>query len=166
MKFEIFTDGACIHNPGGDGGWGVVAVRDGKMIAEFCGSDPKTTNNRAELKAIVRALLWLPPGASAAIVSDSKLCVEILSGRWKAKKNLDLVKEARALAQERHITFRWVRGHNGNKWNERADALATQGMGKRPRRPKRKTTGNADLRARAARDGLNFGDSLPSWLVP
>ena len=101
-------------------------VRDGRKITEFCGPDPKTTNNRAELKAIIRALLWLPPGASATIVSDSQLSVKILSGTWRAKKNLDLIDEARDLMQERRITFRWVRGHNGNKWNERADTLATR----------------------------------------
>ena len=163
---EIFTDGACIRNPGGDGGWGVVVVRDGRMVTEFCGPDPKTTSNRAEMTAIIQALLWLPPGASATIVSDSKLCVNILSGRWRAKKNLDLISEARELIQERRIKFRWIRGHAGNKWNERADALATQGMGRKPQQPKRKAATNADLRARAARDGLCFEDRLPPWLVP
>lgn len=173
---EIFTDGACIHNPGGDGGWGFVAVRDGKKIAEFCGPDPKTTSNRAELKAIIRALLWLLPGASATIVTDSLLTVKILSGKWRAKANLDLIEEARALMRGRSIKFRWVRGHAGDRWNEHADALAAQGMSnisqkkrtkyKRPGRHVRKAANNADLRRRAARDGLCFEDSLPQWLIP
>ena len=88
---EIFTDGACIRNPGGDGGWGFVAVRDGKKVAEFCGPDPETTSNRAELNGIIQALLWLPPGASAIIVSDSQYAVKTLSGKYRAKKNLDLI---------------------------------------------------------------------------
>ena len=170
---EIFTDGACWPNPGGDGGWGFVVVRDGHMVAEFCGPDPKTTNNRAELKAIVRALLWLAPGSSATIVTDSQLAVKILSGTWRAKANLDLVKEARQLMQERYITFRWVRGHAGNQWNERADCLATRGMAeakrervKKPRRPRLKVPDNADLRRRAEQDGLCFEDTLPDHLIP
>ncbi len=170
MNLEIFTDGSCIRNPGGDGGWGFVAVRGGRKIAEFCGPDPKTTSNRAELKAIIRALLWLPRGTLATIVSDSQYAVKVLSGKYRAKKNLDLIEETQALMQERQIKLRWVRGHNGNRWNERADALAAKGMakGKKARQPKRKATtqGNADLRARAARDGFCYEDRLPSWLVP
>ncbi len=167
---EIFTDGSCIRNPGGDGGWGVVAVRDGQMVAELYGPDPTTTSNRAEMTAIIQALLWLPPSASATIVSDSKLCVNILSGRWRAKANLDLIDEARELIQERQIKFRWVRGHAGNRWNEYADLLAAQGMikckSKKPKRHVRKVTNNADLRRRAEQDGLCFEDRLPPWLVP
>ena len=170
---EVFTDGACIRNPGGDGGWGFVAVQDGKKIAEFCGPDPKTTSNRAELKAIIRALLWLPPGTPATIVTDSQLSIKILSGTWRAKKNLDLIEEARALMQQRRIKFRWVRGHAGNRWNEHADALATEGMGKasrkkieKPKRHARKGENNADLRRRAEQDGLSFDDSLPAHLIP
>ena len=75
--------------------------------------------------------------------------------------------------RERQIKFRWVRGHAGNKWNERAVLLETKGMGKSRarrvnqfRRGKPKATNNADLRARAARDGLSFDDSLPPWLAP
>ena len=83
-----------------------------------------------EITAIIRALLWIPPGTSATIVSDSRLAVKILSGDWGAKANLGLIEEARALVQERQITLRWVRGHAGDRWNERADALAAQGMAK------------------------------------
>ncbi len=173
---EIFTDGAIIRNPGGDGGWACVAVRNGKKIAEFCGPDPKTTSNRAELTAVIRALLWLAPGSSATIVSDSQYVVKVLSGEYRAKANLDLIEEAWALMQERKIKFRWVRGHAGNRWNERADALAAQGMGKASRknrkkyeRPAKRQTirrSHADLRRQAEQDGMAFEDSLPRWLIP
>ena len=172
-RMEVFTDGCCSRNPGGDGGWAFVAVQDGCMVAEFCGSDPETTSNRAELKAIIQALLWLPPDASAVIVSDSKLCVEILSGNWHAKSNLDLVEEARALIRERRIGFQWVRAHAGQKWNERADALAAQGQAKanqkkrkRPRGNRSETPALADLRKRAELDGIPFDDTLPDHLIP
>ena len=124
---EIFTDGACNPNPG-RGGWGFVAVRDGQSIQECFGGAPRTTNNRMEIKAIIRALLWIPPGTSATIVSDSRLAVKILSGDWRAKANRDLTEEALALIRDRQIELRWVRAHAGDHWNERADALAARGM--------------------------------------
>ena len=173
---EIFTDGSCSRNPGGDGGWAFVVVREGQKIAEFCGPDPKTTSNRAELKAIIRALIWLAPGVSATIVSDSEYAVKVLSGEYRAKANLDLIEEARALIQDRQIKFRWVRGHAGHRWNERADALAAQGMGQASRKKRQKHKmpakrhaagrANADLRRRAEQDGIPFDDSLPAHLIP
>ena len=173
---EIYTDGSCSRNPGGDGGWAFVAVREGQKIAEFCGPDPKTTSNRAELKAIVRALLWLSPDASATIVSDSEYAVKVLLGKYRAKANLDLIEEAWGLMQERQIKFRWVRGHAGHRWNERADSLAAQGMGKisRKKRKKHKRLAkrraalrpHVDLRKRAEQDRIPFDDSLPAHLIP
>ena len=152
-------------------------MRDGKKIAEFCGPDPKTTSNRAELKAIIRALLWLAPSASATVVSDSQYAVKVLSGAYRAKANLDLIEEARALMRERQIKLQWVRGHAGNRWNERADALAAQGMGnvnrkkvlkktKRPGTQQATRPAHADLRRRAEQDGIPFDDSLPKHLIP
>ena len=124
---EIYTDGSCSPNPG-RGGWGFVAVRDGRSIGEHFGGEPRTTNNRMEITAIIQGLLSIPPGTSATIVSDSQLAINVISGNWRAKANRVLVKEAQALTGERRITFRWVRGHDGDRWNERADALATRGM--------------------------------------
>ena len=125
---EIFTDGGCSPNPG-RGGWGFVAVQDGRSIKECYGGERDTTNNRMEITGIIKALLWLPPDAAATIVADSKLYVEVLSGNFHAKSNLDLVERAQALVHERRVQFRWTRAHCGERWNERADALATQGMG-------------------------------------
>ncbi len=126
---EIFTDGGCNPNPG-RGGWGFVAVQDGHSIREHFGGEPRTTNNRMEITAIIQGLLSIPPGTTATIVSDSQHAINVISGTWRAKANRALVKEAQALTGERHITFRWVRGHDGDRWNERADALATRGMAK------------------------------------
>ncbi len=124
---EIYTDGSCNPNPG-RGGWGFVAVQDGRNIEEGFGGEPKTTNNRMEITAIIQGLLSIPPGTMATIVSDSQLAINVISGNWRAKANRVLVKEAQALTGERRITFRWVRGHDGDRWNERADVLATRGM--------------------------------------
>ena len=130
---EIFTDGACIPNPG-PGGWGFVAVRDGRSIKECSGGERGTTNNRMEITAIIQGLLSIPPGTMATIVSDSQHAINVISGAWRAKANRALVKEAQDLMQERRIEFRWTRGHAGDRWNEHADALAARGMAKGTRK--------------------------------
>lgn len=131
----IYTDGACVPNPGA-GGWGWHRS-DG---AQACGGDRVTTNNRMEMTAILRAMEALPDGATATINSDSQYCVKglnVWSGRWakrgwtmkegKPVLNVDLwhaLVEQRARLQ---VRFAWVRGHAGDAGNERADSLAATG---------------------------------------
>lgn len=133
----VFTDGSCSGNPG-PGGWGTVYVIEGNILAELHGSDPATTNNRMEFTAMIEGLKLLGPDEEMDLYSDSQLVVNTIT-QWAAGwakrgwrrrdgevKNLDLVQEAYALAQERpkaHI--RWIRAHDGSLWNEYADALAT-----------------------------------------
>lgn len=133
----VFTDGACTGNPG-PGGWGMVHVRDDEVVAEDCGHDPDTTNNRMELQAIIAALELLPEDSTETIYTDSNLCVNTLEQwaagwqrrGWKRKdgpvKNLDLVKRAYELRQ-RHpkVRLEWIKAHAGSRWNEYADSLAT-----------------------------------------
>ena len=136
----VFTDGSCSGNPG-PGGWGFVWVRDGEVIAEEHGHDPETTNNRMELVALIRALEALPASEHVALYSDSKLVIDTLTkwargwerNGWRRKtgevKNVDLVRRAWALVQERpHVELRWIKAHDGSLWNEYADALATAYM--------------------------------------
>ena len=133
----VFTDGACTGNPG-PGGWGVVWVRDNEVVAQDYGHAERTTNNRMELQALIAAYRMLPDDASVTIWSDSNLCVKTLNEwaagwekrGWRRKtgpvENLDLVKEAYSLSRDRSdITLRWIKAHNGSRWNEYADALAT-----------------------------------------
>ena len=125
--FEIYTDGACWPNPG-PGGWAfvVIEVASGIVFAEHAGHLPETTNNRAEMTAIIEALRWLKPGVKALIRSDSTYAVYVLSGKWKSKnkKNAGLVVEGRALVAEKLARLLWIKGHAGHEWNERADELA------------------------------------------
>lgn len=124
LEMEIYTDGSCSPNPG-NGGWGVVILRHGRSEPEeYSGRVRDTTNNRMELQAILEAVRRVPESGRARIHSDSALCVNVLSGHWKGKKNRDLIDEIRRLMESRHIEFKWVRGHNGDKWNEVADGLA------------------------------------------
>lgn len=133
----VFTDGGCTPNPG-PGGWGVVHVREGLIIAQEHGRSDSTTNNRMELKALIEALKLLPEDADIAVYSDSQLCVRTINEwargwemrGWKRKagpiKNLELVQELYALAQARpKVKLTWIAAHSGNLWNEYADSLAS-----------------------------------------
>ncbi len=136
----VFTDGSCYGNPG-PGGWGVVRVRDGEVLAQRHGAHPATTNNRMEFEAMIAGLEMIDPSEAENIYSDSNLVVQTLNEwaagwerrGWKRRagpvKNLDLVQRAWTLAQERpHARIQWIRAHNGARWNEYADALATAYM--------------------------------------
>lgn len=133
----VFTDGSCEGNPG-PGGWGFVWVEDDRIVAERHGFDPQTTNNRMELTALIEAYRALPEGASAIVFSDSQLCVNTVNewaAGWEARgwrrksgpiKNLELVKELYALAgRNPGVELRWIRAHDGARWNEYVDALAS-----------------------------------------
>lgn len=137
----IYTDGACKGNPG-PGGWGVL-LKSGATEKELHGGEASTTNNRMELTAVIRALEALKRPCAVTLYLDSQYVLkgitEWLPG-WKAKgwrtagktpvKNVDLWQRLDALVQEggHHIDWRWVRGHNGDAGNERADALANLGV--------------------------------------
>ena len=138
---EIYTDGACKGNPG-PGGWGVL-LRSGGTEKELYGGEPGTTNNRMELLAVIRALESLKRPCQVTLYLDSQYVLkgitEWLPG-WKAKgwrtaakqpvKNVDLWQALDALVSKagHQIDWRWVRGHNGDPGNERADALANLGV--------------------------------------
>jgi len=139
----VFTDGSCEGNPG-PGGWGYVWVENGEVLAQHYGYDPDTTNNRMELMALIQAFKKLPEDASVTLYSDSQLCVNTVNQwaagwekrGWKRKTgpiaNLELVKELYALAgQHQNATLKWIKAHDGSKWNEYADALATHYMRER-----------------------------------
>jgi len=133
----VFTDGSCDPNPG-PGGWGFVWVEEGRILAERHGAHPDTTNNRMELTALIEAFETLPADGDFDVYSDSELAVKTINEwaagwerrGWKRKsgpiKNLDLVQRLYALAQEKPgIQLRWIRSHDGSRWNEYADALAS-----------------------------------------
>ena len=136
----VFTDGSCSGNPG-PGGWGVVRVREGHVVDERYGDDPATTNNRMEFEAMIAGLAMIDTSEAETVYSDSRLVVQTLNEwaagwarrGWKRRtgpvKNLDLVQRAYALAGERpRVRIEWIAAHDGARWNEYADALATAYM--------------------------------------
>ena len=134
-RVEIFTDGACKGNPG-PGGWGAL-LRSGGQEKELSGSEPRTTNNRMELTAAIRALQALKQPCEVVLHSDSKYVLDGITrwikgwqrNGWKtaAKKpvlNADLWQELVAAAASHRVDWVWVKGHNGHAENERVDKLA------------------------------------------
>ena len=138
-EVEIFTDGACKGNPG-PGGWGAL-LRSGTREKELFGGEPHTTNNRMELTAVIRALQSLTRTARAEIYTDSQYVkngIETWIHAWKRNgwktadrkpvKNADLWQRLDAATQRHTIEWLWVKGHNGDPGNERADGLANRGL--------------------------------------
>ena len=137
----IYTDGACKGNPG-PGGWGAL-LSMGETEKEIFGGELGTTNNRMEMTAVIEALAALKRPCRITLYLDSQYVLkgitEWIEG-WKARgwrtaakapvKNVDLWQRLDALlvSSGHHIDWRWVRGHNGDPGNERADALANKGV--------------------------------------
>jgi len=129
---HVWTDGACSGNPG-RAGLGVVILGDGpgeREISEYLG---EATNNIAELTAILRGLEAVSDRKRPVIVySDSAYSIGLLTQNWKAKKNVELVDELRALTRTfRDLRFVKVAGHAGIALNERVDQLATGAITRR-----------------------------------
>ena len=140
-KITIYTDGACKGNPG-PGGWGAL-LEYNAQVKELCGGELSTTNNRMELTAVIEALQALSEPCEIDLYLDSQYVrmgiTEWITG-WKKKnwqsstgksvKNRDLWEQLDAIVQTSNhkLTWFWVKGHAGNVGNERADALANQGI--------------------------------------
>lgn len=132
-KIEIFTDGACSGNPG-PGAFGIV-MRYGEKEKEYSEGFRRTTNNRMELLAVIRALEKLRRYDIPVIVySDSKYVIDSIDKGWvfnwvktgfRGKKNADLWRRYLDLHSKFDIEYSWVKGHAGHPENERCDVLAT-----------------------------------------
>ncbi|MFP6729856.1 MAG: ribonuclease HI [Alphaproteobacteria bacterium] len=138
-RVDIHTDGACSGNPG-PGGWGAILSYDGKT-RELCGGEADTTNNRMEMMAAIQALETLKRSVMVRLYTDStyvrdgitKWMVKWKANGWKTAarkpvKNIDLWQRLEAALADHEVEWRWVKGHAGDPGNERADALANQGM--------------------------------------
>lgn len=151
-ELTVYTDGACVPNPG-TGGWAYVVVAEGLEVGSCSGRDENVTNNQMELMAAIRGAeevcgMEIP----VTLVTDSQYVAKAFTEGWidswqrrgwttatgEPVKNIDLW---RRLANAVHskpgspLTFRWVRGHVGNEFNERCDQLAVQARKQGSERP-------------------------------
>ena len=138
---NIYTDGACRGNPG-NGGWGVL-IEFEDVSKEFFGGKKNTTNNQMELIAAIEGLKALKEPCNVNLTTDSKYVMDGINlwiknwkkNKWKTSnkkpvKNKDLWKKLDSLTINQKIKWTWVRGHNGNIGNEKADFLATEAIQK------------------------------------
>ena len=136
-EVEIFTDGACIGNPG-PGGWAAL-LRYKKVEKWISGGEAMTTNNRMELMAAIRGLELLRKKSRVKLTTDSqyvKQGIETWLTRWQATgwrtsdkkpvKNQDLWERLAAAAKQHDVAWVWTRGHSGHAENEKVDKLARE----------------------------------------
>ena len=134
-KLQIYTDGACLGNPG-PGGWAAIIIENGQERV-FSGNDNMTTNNRMELLAIIKALESFNENLELIIYTDSKYVINGITSwikNWEANswknstkqpvKNVDLWKKLDMNAKKHNIEWIWVKGHSGNFFNEKVDEIA------------------------------------------
>jgi ribonuclease HI len=131
----VYTDGACSGNPG-PGGWAWAVAPEGSPSAS--GGERRTTNQRMEITAALEAVRALAPAVPVVVVSDSTYVVNCFRDRWwvkweangwrNAKKqpvaNADLWRPLVELVGRSEVTFRWVKGHSGDRLNDLVDQLA------------------------------------------
>ncbi|NNF17362.1 MAG: ribonuclease HI [Gammaproteobacteria bacterium] len=138
-QVTIYTDGACRGNPG-PGGWGALLIC-GKHKKEITGGAGDSTNNRMELTAVIEALNTLKRPSRVQLYTDSRYVMQGITDwivNWKKRgwktanrkpvKNRDLWQQLDAAVERHAIDWHWVKGHDGDYGNERADELANAGL--------------------------------------
>jgi len=139
-KAEIYADGACwLEVGGGFGGWGALIIENDEE-RQIYGGDARTTNNKMELTACIKALESLSQRSVVKIITDSKYVIGgamVWVRGWKKNgwltklgepvKNQELWERLDYLCSIHQINWHWVRGHSGNRGNEIADMLAVRG---------------------------------------
>ena len=123
---KIYTDGSCLKNPNGPGGYAFCIIEEDGFEYHLSDGDPCTTNNRMELQAVIEALKFINEGKSCKIYSDSKLVINCATGAWNRKANLDLWDMYNKVSKNKKIPYEWVKGHNGDKYNELVDKYAKE----------------------------------------
>ena len=140
MKFKIYTDGACSGNPG-PGGWGAVIFDNDNNQKNISGKEKNTTNNRMEILAAIMALKTIKSNSQITIYTDSTYVKNGITewvfnwkkNNWKTAskkpvKNKDLWIKLDKLCEKNKVSWKWVKGHATNKYNNLADQLATSAI--------------------------------------
>lgn len=162
MAIIAYTDGSSLGNPG-PGGYGTILLETEKKVKkEFSEGFRLTTNNRMELMAVIIALEKLKkPQTEITIYTDSKYVCDSVEKKWvlgwekkgfKGKKNEDLWKRFLINYRKHKVNFKWVRGHAGDEFNERADVLAVAAANSKNLKI------DEGFEAERSSDSLNFED--------
>ena len=135
INYIIYTDGACLGNPG-KGGWAAIIIEP-TGEREIVGYEKSTTNNRMELKAVIEALKEIEANSQISLFSDSKYVIDGITkwiknwkiNDWKTTdkkeiKNLDLWMDLDKLTSKFKITWNWVKAHSTDEYNNKVDRLA------------------------------------------
>ena len=136
MSISIYTDGACSGNPG-IGGWGAVIIIKNENPIYLNGGSDYTTNNKMELTAAIKSLQYFTESKNIIIFTDSKYVmngIESWIDNWKKNgwktankkkvKNQELWEKLDSEISKHTIKWKWIKGHTGNEFNEKADCLA------------------------------------------
>jgi len=141
MEYTIYTDGSCLKNPNGPGGWAAVIFDNMRNTRkEISGGEESTTNNRMELTAALEAMKSIKDISKITLYTDSQYLFNTFEKHWidKWKRNgwktmsgagvlnKDLWVQLDELYNKHKVEFVWVKGHDGNPTNERCDELAVE----------------------------------------
>jgi len=137
-RIIIFTDGSCTSNPGGDGGWSVLIIRDKDHIITLNGYEPNTTNQRMELSAVISALSYFFGKQKIDLYTDSAYVANCFKQKWyinwnrngwlnsnkEPVANQDLWKRFIKLIEFHDVNIYHVKGHADNPFNNSCDIMA------------------------------------------
>lgn len=137
----LYTDGSCLANPGGSGGYGFLLLDTSTgEIQDNAEGFFSTTNNRMEMMAAIEGLAIVPRGTKVELVSDSQYLVKTLQGVFAKRKNRDLWAALDRAMEGKQVSVRWIRGHASNPYNNQCDEMAVRAA----HMPTREDMGYAD----------------------
>jgi ribonuclease HI len=156
--YLVYADGSCLGNPG-PGGWGVVVRNPDGHVIERNGHKSHTTNNQMEIRAAIEGLRLTEPGAQVVLRSDSQYVVNTMTLRWKRKVNQDLWELLDLESAARTVSFEWVRGHDVDPINHRADELALMAA-------KGRLVADGAVAKKSRSGGMTYDEAQEALLAP
>lgn len=123
-RIKIYTDGSCLR-VGGSGGWAAIIINEEiDNIHWVAGHEEDSNNQRMEILAAIQGLKEVPEGSYSKLYTDDLSLVEFMLKRKNPRRNADLLNELKSLDAKRDVIWKWIKGHHGIEYNEKADKLA------------------------------------------